>query len=162
MPIYEFLCRDCNILFNFFSTRVNTGKTPGCPRCSKLLEKQFSTFITIGRATESSEDGMLDFDEFKMERALGELASEAENINEDDPKQMADLMRKFSEKSGIEMGDGMEEALCRLESGDDPEKIEQEMGDIIGTEDPFVMAAKRGKKPPRNAAPEKDETLYIL
>ncbi len=162
MPIYEFFCGDCNTLFSFFSAGINTKKIPACPKCGKNLEKQLSSFSTIGRVKESSEDGMPDFDEFKMERALGELASEAEKISEEDPKQMANLMRKFSEKSGLDMGDGMEEALRRLGSGDDPEKIEQEMGDILENKDPLAMISKKGKKVHRKASPEKDDTLYVL
>jgi putative FmdB family regulatory protein len=161
MPIYEFFCRNCNTLFNFFSARVNTEKIPRCPRCAKPLAKQLSSFSTIGRAKKPSEDGMPDIDEFKMERALGELANEAQHITEEDPKQMADLMRRFSEKSGIYLGDGMEEALKRLESGEDPEKIEQEMGDILEKDDPFALTLQKGKKA-RRKAPEKDDTLYFL
>ncbi|XCN71926.1 MAG: FmdB family zinc ribbon protein [Candidatus Electrothrix aestuarii] len=35
MPIYEFYCQDCNTIFNFFSSRINTEKRPDCPKCGK-------------------------------------------------------------------------------------------------------------------------------
>jgi len=162
MPIYEFFCEKCNTIFNFLSSRINTDKIPNCPRCESLLKRQVSMFATIGKAKEPGEDEMPDFDESQMERVLGELAQEAENINEDDPRQMAQVMRKFTEQSGMSLGDGMEEALARMESGEDPEKIEQEMGDLLEGEDPFALQAKKIKATVKRSAPIRDETLYTL
>lgn len=162
MPIYEFYCDACNTIFNFFSSRVDTEKIPQCPKCHKALQRQVSMFRTIGKAKEPGENGLPDIDESQMERVLGELASEAENINEDDPKQMAKIMRRFSEKTGLSLGDSMEEALCRLEAGDDPEKIEQEMGNLFEGDDISAMLAQKTAKSGRNRPPVKDEELYEL
>ena len=96
-----------------------------------------------------------------MESVLGELAREAENVNEDDPRQMARIMRKFSEKTGLELGDSMEEALARLERGEDPDRIEAEMGDLLEGEDPFSLMKKKASKA-RSKEPQRDETLYEL
>ena len=60
-----------------------------------------------------------------MEKAFMSLMQEAENVNEDDPRQMAALMRKFTDKTGIQLGDSMEEALGRMEAGEDPDRIEK-------------------------------------
>lgn len=160
MPIYEFYCGACNTLFNFFSSRINTSAVPSCPQCGKDLTRQISMFSTIGRAKE--EDGMPDLDESRMERVMGELAREAETINEDDPQQMARIMRRFTEKAGMALGSGMEEALSRMEAGEDPEAIEQQMGDILDNEDPFSLLARKGKKVSGRPAPSRDETLYEL
>jgi hypothetical protein len=32
MPIYEFYCRDCHMVFNFFARRVNTTAQRACSR----------------------------------------------------------------------------------------------------------------------------------
>ena len=159
MPIYEFYCEKCNTLFNFFSCHINTTKQPNCPKCDQILQRQISTFATIGKAKETDDDFPLDIDESKMESVLSGLASEAENINEDDPRQMANLMRKFSDQTGLSLGDGMEEALARMEAGEDPDKIEQEMGDVLENEDPF---GKKPKKSIRCISPTVDDTLYEL
>lgn len=113
-----------------------------------------STFATIGRAKEPSEDDLLaNLDEAKLESAIGELMRESESINEDDPKQMAQLMRKLSAKAGLSLGDGMEEALARLEAGEDPEALEAEMGDSLEGTISLVPCAAKGKtspaRPPR-------------
>jgi putative FmdB family regulatory protein len=162
MPIYEFYCEPCNTIFSFFSRRINTTKIPTCPKCDQDLVRQMSTFATIGKAKEESDELPSGFDESKMERVLGELMQEADKINEDDPRQMAQFMRKFTEKSGIDLGDGAQEAIARLEAGEDPEQIEQEMGDIFEEEDPLAMLKNRGGKSGRAARPLLDETLYDL
>ena len=95
-----------------------------------------------------------------MEKAVGMLAHETQNINEDDPKQSAHLMRRLSEMAGLDMGKGMKEAMDRIEAGEDPEKIEEEMGDIL-EEDPFTLPEKKAARK-KNIAPYKDETLYEL
>ena len=91
------------------------------------------------------------------------LAGEADKINEDDPRQAANLMRKLSDMTGLELGAGINEALKRMEAGEDPDAIEAEMGDLLEDEEPFLLpdkkgAAKKGKRP----APSKDEKLYDL
>jgi hypothetical protein len=100
-------------------------------------------------------------DEAKMEKAMSMLASEAGNIKEDDPRQAAQLMRKLTEATGLKMGSGMEEALARMERGEDPEKIEAEMGDLLEGEDPFLMEQKSGTGK-KGTKPKVDETLYDL
>jgi predicted DNA-binding helix-hairpin-helix protein len=86
---------------------------------------------------------------------------ESEGINEDDPKQMATLMRKFTERTGINLGDNMEEAISRMERGEDPEQIEKDMGDLMDDED-FSFEAIKKKAMSRQLPPAHDETLYDL
>ena len=56
-------------------------------------------------------------DEAKMEKAMAMLAGEAEKINEDDPRQAAQLMRKLTDATGLSLGAGMEEALTAWKKG---------------------------------------------
>lgn len=163
MPIYEFYCDQCNTIFNFFSKSINTSKKPKCPRCkSKTLSRQMSAFAVTGRAKEDGDMDDLPFDESKMEQAMQMLAGEAEKIDEDDPRQAAGLMRKLTDMTGMELGSGMEEALSRMERGEDPEQIEAEMGDLLESEDPFQLTGKKGTKAAQRRPPRRDETLYDL
>ena len=165
MPIYEFYCSDCHRIFNFLSRKVGTSRRPTCPRCGKArLERRVSRFaISKGRA-EPDEDGMPDIDEARLEQAMASMASEAENLNEDDPRQMAGLMRKLYDATGLQLGPGMEEAIRRMEAGEDPDQIEEEMGDLLEDEDPFSLTGKPDLKRLRSrlAPPQVDETLYEL
>lgn len=164
MPIYEFYCEDCHTIFNFYSRTVNTSKKPKCPRCkTRVLERRMSAFAVTGRAKEDSDADELPFDESKMEQAMNMLAGEADKINEDDPRQAANLMRKLSDMTGMQLGAGMQEALSRMEQGEDPEKIEAEMGDLLENEDPFLLPEKKGvAAAARRKAPSRDDTLYDL
>lgn len=168
MPIYEFYCPDCHTVFNFFSHSVNTTKKPSCPLCGrKRLGREVSLFAMAGNRKNAIGDDDMDLpvDEARMESAIGALASEAEGIDEDDPRQAANLMRKFSDMTGMQLGGGMQEALARMEAGEDPEVIEAELGELIESEEPFQVSAggpkQKGGKPVRGA-PRRDQTLYDL
>ena len=163
MPIYEFYCHKCNTVYNFFSKSVNTEKTPYCPTCKRIkLKRQMSIFAKIsGDRTEGGEeDAMPPIDEAKMEKAMAMLAGEADKLNEDDPRQAANLMRKLSDATGMSLGPAMEEALRRMERGEDPEAIEAEMGDLLESEEPFIFDGAPGKKGAKKLKPHIDETLY--
>jgi len=162
MPIYEFFCPDCNTVFNFFSSRINTEKRPDCPQCQrKALHRMMSSFAVIGKAKEE-DDPLAGLDEAKMEKAFEGLMREAENINEDDPRQMASLMRKFSDQTGISLGEPMQEAIARMEAGEDPDQIEREMGDLLEDDDMFSIEAMKKKMRSGSRPPRHDETLYEL
>lgn len=164
MPIYEFYCDDCNVIFNFFSSRINTTSQPDCPRCGKeKLSRQVSRFATLrsGKKDEAGDDMFAGLDESKMEQAMASLMREADSINEDDPRQMASLMRKFSQQTGMNLGDAMEEAISRMEAGEDPDQIEQEMGDMFDEED-FSFDGLKKRVQGGRAKPIQDEKLYKL
>jgi len=161
MPIYEFYCEICNTIFNFYSKSITTDKIPICPKCKKIkLKRLLSSFSVLSEKAQGDSEESFPFDEQKMEKAVGMLSQEAQNINEDDPKQAAHLMHRLSEMAGIDMGKGMKEAMDRLEAGEDPEKIEEEMGHILD-EDPFALSEKKVARE-KNSIPYKDETLYDL
>jgi hypothetical protein len=156
------------MVFNFFARRVNTTKCPDCPKCGRQkLERKISRFaISKGRKEEESADDDLPpgFDETKFEQAMESLASEAEGLDEEDPRQAARMMRKLYESTGMQLGDQMEEAMRRMESGEDPDKIEEEMGDLL--EDEQALFGEKGSRlrglPKKFRPPQVDETLYEL
>jgi putative FmdB family regulatory protein len=174
MPIYEFFCNDCNTIFSFLSRSVDTTTAPACPKCHKPnLSRRLSLFATTGRAKEKNNDqpgdagagpGEVPFDESKMEKAMTTLAGEAERIDENNPRAAADLMRRLSDMTGLKYGDKMQEAISRMEAGEDPESIEAELGGALENEDPFVMpdAGEGSKTGVRKKAPTRDETLYEM
>ena len=151
MPIYEFYCRHCHRVLSFLSRAVDTEKTPPCPRCGRAdLARRASAFaISKGRQEEPKAETppVPDIDEGRLEKAMEALAGDMESIDENDPKQGAHLMRKLFSAAGMPVAAGMEEALRRMESGEDPEKIEEEMGDVF-EEDPFggLLGGEGGEK----------------
>jgi putative FmdB family regulatory protein len=164
MPIYEFYCADCHTIFNFLSRVVNTEKHPACPKCARPeLERRMSVFaISKGRKEESEEAP--DMDDAQMERAFESMAGELDSLDEDDPRAAGRLMRKLFDASGMQMGHGMEEAIRRMEAGEDPEQIEAEMGDVLEGEEPLISKGKPNLKLLRQRflPPKVDEALYEL
>ncbi len=167
MPIYEFYCPQCHTVFNFLARRPDTEKRPKCPRCGRPdLDRKVSRFaISKGRSEpQEGGDGLpADFDEAKMERVMAEMAREGEGMNEDDPRQMARMMRKLHEATGMKLGEGMEEAVRRMEAGEDPDKVEEEMGDLLEMDPGFGESGQSLRRfSKRLKRPEVDETLYDL
>lgn len=163
MPIYEFYCASCHMIFNFFSKSVNTEKRPPCPRCRHpKLERYLSVFASPRKREDGQvETPLPDFDETKMEKAMGMLEREFAHVDDDDPRQAANLMRKLTDMTGLKLGAGMEEALKRMEAGENPEQVEAEMGDLMEGEEPFLLeAGSRGGYGSR--PPLRDEKLYEL
>jgi putative FmdB family regulatory protein len=166
MPIYEFYCSECHRLYSFLSRAVSPDKRPACPRCGRPeLSRRVSSFaISKGRQEEPSEDPFAGMDESRLEKAMESLAGEAENLNEDDPRQASQMMRKLFDATGLPLGAGMEEALRRMEAGEDMEKIEQDLGDVL-EEDPFGAGMKEARKTGRlrhALPPTVDPKLYEM
>lgn len=168
MPMYEFYCERCNTIFTFFSRSINTEKIPPCPKeTTHTLRRMISRFAITGKSKNSAVDGDgdegmpdLPIDEARMERAMESLAAEAENISEDDPRQAANLMRKLTDMTGLKLGDKMEDALSRMEAGEDPDAIEKELGDL--DEKDLFSVASGAKTGNRTRAPLRDETMYEM
>ena len=140
MPVYEFYCPDCHAIFNFFSRRIDTETRPDCPRCGRPeLGRQASLFaISRGQAEGGEGDDLpAGLDEEKLMNAFAAMAGELENLDQDDPKQAAQTMRKLFEATGMKLGDGMAEAIRRMEAGEDPDQIDADLGEILDQENPF-------------------------
>ena len=163
MPVYEFYCSDCHKIFSFLSQTVNTKKTPKCPDCgTKKMERKVSMFAISSGREEPDDLDFPDMDEDKMEQAMAALEREADGVNEEDPKAMARLMRKFYESTGMSFGAGMEEAMARMEAGEDPEKVEEEMGDLLEDEGELFGTNKIKKLAQKFRPPAVDEKLYEM
>lgn len=145
MPIYEFYCDDCHRIYRFLSRRIDTTKRPACPRCGRAgLSRRPSTFaVSRGLEKRAEADPMGDVDEAALERAMAEIASDAEGVDEEDPRQAAQLMRRMFEATGMPIGGAMREMLARMEAGEDPEALEEEYGDVLD-EDPLLGDGEQG------------------
>lgn len=173
MPIYEFACPTCRRIYSFLSKRLNPDRQPACPKCGNAkLIKQISSFAMLSGAPEpaagdaSAEEGepMPEVDEAKVERAMSQLEREMTHLDEHNPRHVAHLMRKMKEI----MPDGvvpkeLDIAIRRLEQGEDPEKVEADMGDVLGGlmgGEPNDDDEERGGFGGRGSAYTKDSGLY--
>ncbi len=142
MPIYEFACPKCRRIFNFLSKRMTPDGLPTCPKCgNEKMVKQMSRFamsrgLQEPAARGEADDGgepMPDMDDPRVMRAMSDLERDMEHMDENNPKHMAQMMKKMKDimPAGT-MPKELDVAIKRLEAGEDPEKIEADMGDIFG------------------------------
>ena len=63
---------------------------------------------------------------------MREMERDMTYLDENNPKHIAHMMRKMKDLMPTDMmPKEMNDAIRRLESGEDPEKIEEDMGDIL-------------------------------
>jgi hypothetical protein len=150
MPIYEYYCPDNHRIYQFFAkTLAQATETPKCPDNPEFrMVKMVSGFSIRGAQRKSKGESPgpdspaggeggpegSPADDPRMEAAFAQLEREMESIDENDPRAMGRMMRRMSDLTGEKLDGEMEEMVRKLEEGQDPEKIEEEMGEILGDE----------------------------
>ena len=151
MPIYEYACPKCGRVSSFLVRNTGAHKAPKCPHCgAKGLQRALSRFAAVGASRKSAgERPAGGADAFDGEESLPPMgandAGGAEpdlagmesllgGVDENDPRSMGRAMRKLAEQTGEPLDPEMNEVVRRLESGEDPEKIEEKMGGAPGSE----------------------------
>ena len=152
MPIYEFYCERCNALFDFFSRKVDTVTVPGCPLCHAALSREVSQVGYLQGGGDGGEDGLGDvrLDESRMEKAMEAMECDLDTMDDaEDPQKAAALMRKFSEASGLSFNGDIRDAIDRMASGENPDKVSEDLDAImLSGKEPFAADAPRKKAPP--------------
>ena len=169
MPIYEFACPPCRKIYSFLSKRLNPGRGPACPVCgNRKLEKQITSFALLQGAS-GEVDGeagapdsgppLPDLDDPKVARAMEQMERNLDQLDENNPRQMGQMLRQMKDLMPSEtLPKDFERAIRRLEAGEDPEKIEADMGDVL--DQWRAGKAAGGKRPTAAAAYTKDPGLY--
>jgi putative FmdB family regulatory protein len=160
MPIYEFLCSTCNRIYSFHSFKMATNKIPECPKCGDAELRRVPSSFGVSAPAKSASGGDGDdaaFDDPRIEREMMRFASELEHMDENDPRAMAAAVRKMTEIAGEPVTPAMEEMICRLEAGEDPEKVEEELGDALEEE-----MGDEGGGGFSGAPPTRDSGLYPM
>lgn len=145
MPIYEYACPKCRKVFSFFSKTLTPPRLPDCPKCGhKKLEKVISCFSAprgskepaAAAPTDPNKPQLTPADEARMEHAMGEIEKDLDYVDENNPKHLAYVMKKMKDAMppGV-VPKEFDQAVKRLEKGESPEKIEEDMGDIFGMGD---------------------------
>ncbi|MCZ7638993.1 MAG: zinc ribbon domain-containing protein [Verrucomicrobia bacterium] len=125
MPIYEFACPKCRVIYSFLSKKVNPDHLPQCPKCgNREMRKQMSRFALPKGVPEPTaagpgdEEPLPDIDEGRMERAMSELERDMEHMDENNPRHMAHMMKKMKDfmPPGV-VPKELDVAIKRLEKG---------------------------------------------
>lgn len=117
MPNYEYRCLDCRKRFEVFMSYSDYGtRKVTCPHCQSENVQRRIGRVRVARTTESRLENMAD---------PGSLAG-----MEDDPRALGKMMREMSKETGEELGPEFDEVVGRLESGQSPDQIEQDLPDL--------------------------------
>lgn len=117
MPSYEFRCKQCAKRFEIFIPYAEyDSKTVICPHCQSTEVQRRIGRVRVARASTESIDSLADSEQ------LAGL--------EDDPREMGRRLRAMSRETGEELGPEFDEVVGRLEAGQDPEQIEQDLPDL--------------------------------
>jgi putative FmdB family regulatory protein len=130
MPIYEYKCGECgrrvSIFFPSFSaaeSRTAAGENR-CPRCgSPTLTRLMSRVYTIKGDDASINDLSDDTDTL------------LDGLDESDPRSIARWARRMKDNMGedLDMGPEFDHALARIEAGEDPDKVMEDIDvDALG------------------------------
>ncbi len=137
MPTYEYRCLGCGKRVAIYQSFEEYGRKPvHCPKCaSNKLERRIGR-VRVARSEESRLDSLSD-------------PSDWGDVDEQDPRSMARMMRKMGQEMGEEMPGEFDEVVDRLESGENPDSIEQSMPDLAegGGDEDFWLPASLGSRP---------------
>jgi putative FmdB family regulatory protein len=161
MPIFEYLCRSCNRIYSFLSLRATPEREPVCPRCgSGGLERVPSAFAVTGTRKTGADEAGTGGDSAPggsdLEDKALRMASGLSDADVEDPRTMARMMRRLAGEAGERITPAMDEMFRRMEAGEDPEALEEELGPRLEEE----LGGEDGEGP--GGAPSRDDGLYDL
>ena len=147
MPIYEYRCQQCGRKQSIFwrsLSAVNEANAQ-CNRCGSNQLTRLVSRVRVVRAGSRDDTSAGDDD----------MLNDMSNLDENDPRALGQFMRKMAAESGEDMGPEFDEVVGRLEKGEDPERIEKDMGDLFGGDE---VAGMGGMDDPYGAPAEDPST----
>lgn len=167
MPIYEFYCPDNHTVYQFFARSLAyREKTPRCPENGAYrMEKRISKFAFLRGVKETSaDDPFADIDKNKMEALMADMERDMAGMDEanPDPRQLGHLMKKMTDVMGDKAPPEMREIIRRLESGEDPEKLEEQFGGAEGDDGAELFSQTVKKIRASLRALQRDPKLYEM
>ncbi|MEI7555981.1 zinc ribbon domain-containing protein [Candidatus Chlorohelix sp.] len=117
MPIYEYRCGVCksksNLFFRSIAAAPETSENAdlACPKCgNKALSRMFSRFaVRRGSSNEGNE--------------LYEIDHMLAGVDGEDPQSVAHIARQLAQQAGEDIGPEFDEAMSRIESGEEPDSV---------------------------------------
>ncbi len=117
MPVYDFICENCQQRFDVFMTYSEYGTKPVlCVHCGSDHVRRRMTKVRIAKSEESRMESVMD-------------PSSLEGL-EDDPKALGQMMKKMGKEMGEDLPPEFDDVVDRLEAGQSPEEIESALPDL--------------------------------
>lgn len=106
MPIYEYRCGACGKRTSVFVRSVSSPVAAACEHCGSTKLSRLMSKFAVHRAGGGLDDASLD------------------NIDENDPRAMARMMRQMAEESGEPVDAEFEQMVSRMEAGEMPDDMD--------------------------------------
>jgi putative FmdB family regulatory protein len=121
MPLYDFICLNCQTRFDVFMTYNEYGKRQvTCPACKSKKNRRRIPRVRVAKSDDS-----------RMENLAGDFSDPSALAGlENDPQAMGRMMRKMGNEMGEQLPPEFSDVVDRLEKGQSPEDIEKEMPDL--------------------------------
>jgi len=112
MPVYDYLCNKCKKRFQNHFTYREYGSTPArCTHCGSEDVRRKIGRVRVARSSSAAFDSL----------------ESMENLDQEDPRALASMMRSMSREMGEDLPPDVDEMVDRLEAGEDPEAIEKDL-----------------------------------
>lgn len=122
MPIYEYLCSQCNGRFQKLVQGFSDPAGLACPRCNNADVRRVVSRVAVLKSEESRADALADPSMFS-------------GLDENDPKSIARWAKKLGKELGEEAGDDWDQMVDEMleeELNTDGSKKENKKADDLG------------------------------
>lgn len=116
MPIYEYRCNKCKRRVSLLVRGFSDPPSKACPRCGSGDLSRLISKVAVLKSEESRLEELTD------PSALGD-------VDENDPKSMAQFMRRMGGQMGEDLGPEFDEMVDRMEAGEMPDDVDGDGGD---------------------------------
>ena len=116
MPIYEYRCNKCKRRVSLLVRGFSDPPSKACPRCGSGDLSRLISKVAVLKSEESRLEELTD------PSALGD-------VDENDPKSMAQFMRRMGGQMGEDMGPEFDEMVDRMEAGEMPDDVDDNGSD---------------------------------
>lgn len=135
MPIYEFYCPACHVIFTFYAKSVNTTARPACPRCGDALQRRVSSFSVADGARRRGDVEALPLGTQRLQAGMQRLEREVTRLKDEDPAQARRMLQNFTRMTGVRFNE-MFDSSSRAQSDEDPAATAPRRGDDEPEHDP--------------------------
>jgi len=109
MPIYEYRCNTCGRRSSHFFRSFAAVTAPACPHCGGTDLRKLVSLVAVLKSEESRLEELADPSLFG-------------DVDENDPRSVAQFARKLGEQMGSDLPDDYKEMVDQLEAGELPDE----------------------------------------
>ncbi|MFH1560912.1 MAG: zinc ribbon domain-containing protein [Chloroflexota bacterium] len=113
MPIYEYRCQSCQRKFSMLNRSFSEIKEPLCTHCGSACGTRLISQVTVIKSGDDFMSGMPSWESMT-------------DFDEDDPRDVARMLRRMKDETGEDIGPEGEEMLALMDAGEMPD----DMGDM--------------------------------